>query len=66
MVHFLGLLHLRLFICLCLDFRINVGADFVLISRLIWDRPMTGLVVRFGAVMAYFETILVAGLVACV
>ena len=33
---------------------------------LIWDRPMDGLVVRFGAVMAYFEIVLVTSLVACV
>ena len=38
----------------------------MLISKLIWNRPMAGLVVRFGLVMAYFETVLVAGLVACV
>ena len=38
----------------------------MLILGLIWDRPMVGLVVKFGVVMAYFETVLVVGLVACV
>ena len=50
----------------CPNFGTDFDADFVLISRLIWDGPMAGLVVRFGAIMAYFETVLVAGLVACV
>ena len=62
MVPFLGQPQLRLFVYLCLDF----GVDFVLISRLICDSPMAGLVVRFGAVMAYFETVLAVGPVACV
>ena len=57
---------LRLFICLCLDFGTDFGANFALISGLIWDSPMADLVVRFGAVMAYFETFLVACLMACV
>ena len=38
----------------------------MLISGLIWDPPMAGFVVKFGVVMAYFETVLVAGLMACV
>ena len=66
MVNFPGLPQLRFFICLCPDFGTNFDANFVLISGLIWDRPMAGLVVRFGVVMAYFEIVLVAGLVACV
>ena len=63
MVHFSGLPQLRLFIYLCLDFGIDFG---VLILGLIWDCPMADLVVRFGAVIAYFEIVLVVGLVACV
>ena len=66
MVHFAELPQLRLFICLCPDFEIDFSVDFILILGLIWDRPMAGLVVRFEAVMAYFETVLVAGLVAYV
>ena len=58
MVHFSGLPQLRLFICLCPNFGTDFGADFVLLSRLIWDRPMVSLVVRFGAVMAHFEIFL--------
>ena len=38
----------------------------MLIFGLIWDRPMVDLVVIFGAVIAYFETVLVADLMACV
>ena len=38
----------------------------MLISGLIGDRLMAGLLVRFGAVMAFFKTILVACPVACV
>ena len=45
---------------------IDFDVDFVLISGLIWDRPMAGLVVKFGVVMAYFEIVLVVGLVTCV
>ena len=62
MVHFPGMPTLRLFICLCLDFGTDFDVDFVLI----WDRPMASLVVIFRVVMAYFEIVLVAGLVACV
>ena len=40
--------------CLCPDFGTDLGADFVLISGLIWDRPMAGLVVRFGATYGLF------------
>ena len=65
MLHFLRLPQLRLFICLCPKFRTDFGADFVLISGLIWDRPMTSFVVRFRVVMAYFEIVLVASIVAC-
>ena len=43
-----------------------LGLISVLILGLIWDRPMASLVVRFGAIMAYFETVLMASLVACV
>ena len=66
MVHFPGLPQLRLFICLCPDFGTDFGANFVLILGLIWDYSMAGLVVRFEAIIAYFETVLVVGLVACV
>ena len=48
MVHFSGLPQLRLFICLCPNFGTDFGADFVLLSRLIWDRPMASLVVNLG------------------
>ena len=38
----------------------------MLISGLISDRPIARLVIKLGAVMAYFETIWLASLVACV
>ena len=43
-----------------------LGLISVLILGLIWDRPMANLVVRFEAIMVYFEIVLMASLVACV
>ena len=50
-----------LFVCVHI-----LGLISVLISGLIWDPPMAGFVVKFGVIMAYFETVLVVGLMACV